>query len=408
MNNSDTNSKQHFDIVIAGGGLFGLLAALSMAKLTKADGNNLSIAIVETNAIHQEPELSFDARVLALSHGTVSYLQSLDCWQPLQANAAPIKQIHISDRGHYGKARINATEHQVSALGYVIEMARIGQALLAKVLQLGNVSWFCPDSITDIQWQQDKVSIELNSKQQIAAQLLLACDGAQSNCRKFANITSTSKPYQQSAVIANVSLAKPHQNIAYERFTENGPIAMLPLTDGDSDSKKCSLVWTLTPEKANEVMALTDDEFKCELVQAFGSWLGSVEQLGQRAVYPLHLVQASEQVYHRMVLLGNASHTIHPIAGQGFNLGVRDVAELSAVINGLLEQGQDIASFSALMGYASKRAEDHQQIIGLTDSLVTLFSNELPPLVVGRNIGLKVLNYLKPLKNALVNKTMGY
>ncbi|GLX77015.1 2-octaprenyl-6-methoxyphenyl hydroxylase [Thalassotalea insulae] len=403
-----SNNKQHFDIVIAGGGLSGLLAALSLANLTKQDGSSLSIAIIEANDIEQQPELTFDARVLALSHGSVSYLQSLIDWHTLDAYAAPIKQIHISDRGHYGKARINATEHQVTALGYVVEMSRLGQALLASAKRYSNIHWFCPDSIAAIDWQKQQVTVQLNSAQQIDGQLILACDGAQSSCRQFANISSNATPYHQSAVIANVSMEKAHQNVAYERFTEMGPIAMLPLADGNSDSKKCSLVWTLTPEKAEQVVQLDDISFQQALVQAFGGWLGNVEQLGQRTCYPLHLVRANEQIYHRMVLVGNASHTIHPIAGQGFNLGVRDVAQLRDVLKQLLTQGKDIAQFSALNDYAQNRATDHQQVITLTDSLVTLFSNELPPLVAGRNIGLKVLNYCKPLKNSLVNKTMGY
>ncbi len=402
------NNKQSFDIVIAGGGLSGVLSALSLAELKKHDGCQLSIAIIEANPIHQQPILTFDSRVLALSHGSASYLNDLQVWPSLEDVAAPIIDIHISDRYHYGKARVSAKDHQVSALGYVVEMSLLGQALLARLKQYANITWYCPQSISSIVWHNDAVDIRLTSDELLEAKLLLACDGAQSSCRQFANIASTSKSYGQSALIANVSMAKGHKHIAYERFTDSGPIAMLPLNDGDSDSHKCSLVWTLTPEKAEYMQTIDEQAFKLALTEAFGTWLGGVEKVGDRFVYPLHLVQANEQVYHRMVLVGNASHTIHPIAGQGFNLGLRDVVQLSETIKRLLAQQQDIGLFSALTDYAVQRKQDHQQIITLTDSLVTLFSNDLAPLIVGRNIGLKVLNYFTPLKQAFVNKTMGY
>lgn len=413
-----TSTGQHhnlnqFDIVIAGGGLSGTLSALGLASLKKADGSPLSIAIIEANDIHKTPKLTFDSRVLALSHGSAEYLKSLNVWHRIAERAAPIKNIHISDRGYYGKARLAAKDHQVSALGYVVEMSLLGQAFLSELsektqIESKNITWFCPDHITDINWQSESVNITLKSSQQLNAKLLLACDGAQSTCRQFAKISSTQQPYHQSALIANVSMAKPHNNIAYERFTDSGPIAMLPLTDNTEQSHKCSLVWTLTPEQAEDVVKLDENAFKQHLEMAFGSWLGQVEKIGERFVYPLNLVQASEQVYHRMALIGNASHTIHPIAGQGFNLGLRDVQQLCGCIANNIEKGKDIADFSSLTRYANKRKADHQQIIALTDSLVTLFSNDLPPLVAGRNIGLKVLNYFSPLKKRLVDKTMGY
>jgi 2-octaprenyl-6-methoxyphenol hydroxylase len=417
-------NNNQFDIIIAGGGLSGTLSALGLASLKKDDGTPFSIAIIEANNIHQTPKLTFDSRVLALSHGSAEYLKSLSVWDDIEPQAAAIKNIHISDRGYYGKARLAAHEHQVSALGYVVEMSVLGQAILSGLSlkprgnpsknllhesqKTNNITWFCPDHITDIDWQTESVNITLNSSQQLSGKLLLACDGAQSTCRQFANISSSYQPYNQSALIVNVSMAKPHNNIAYERFTESGPIAMLPLSDSFEQSHKCSLVWTLTPEKADEINKLDDHAFKQYLEAAFGSWLGSVEKVGDRVVYPLSLVQASEQVYHRMVLIGNASHTIHPIAGQGFNLGLRDVQQLCETVKNNIEQGLELADFSALTHYAVHRKSDHQQVITLTDSLVTFFSNDLPPLVVGRNIGLKVLNYFAPLKKRLVNKTMGY
>ena len=237
----------------------------------------------------------------------------------------------------------------------------------------------------------------------LQTRLLLGCDGVNSPCRTFANIDCNQSSYGQSALITNVATDIAHQNVAYERFTETGPIAMLPLSNN-----RCSLVWTLTPELAEEMQALDDEAFKIALEQAFGSWLGAITKVGKRDVYPLNLVQAKAQVYHRMALVGNASHTIHPIAGQGFNLGVRDVQQLAQLIATAQSNDEDIGHFTLLNKYQEQRSKDQKQVIALTDSLVTLFSTQLPPLVVGRNIGLKVLNYFSPLKKALVNKTMGY
>ena len=422
---------QCFDVIISGGGLSGSLMALSLANLKKADGSSLSIAIVEAikPTVSENSKPLFDDRVLALSHGSASYLKEMDVWQHLSNDACAIEKIDITDRGHYGKARMEAHEHGVSALGYVIEMALIGKAQLKVLASKNNVSWFSPDCITDIEWQvkdqslgqsndqsfaqkkkhNAKIEVKLDSGQNLQTSLLLACDGANSPCRQLAGITISHSDYQQVALIANVATKIPHKNKAFERFTEFGPLAMLPLTEQGRESR-CSLVWTMTPEQSQEILALNDDEFKQKLELAFGSWLGAITQVGKRDVYPLVLLQASQQTYHRMALIGNASHTIHPIAGQGFNLGLRDVQQMSTLIENALNESTDadIGSFNLLNKYAQMRQQDQKQVIELTDSLVTLFANDHLPLVVGRNVGLKVMNYFPPLKNTLVNKLMGY
>ncbi len=407
------NNKNSFDIVISGGGLSGCLMALSLAKLIKTDGSLLSIAIVEVNELTQQnntPAL-FDDRVLALSHGSAAYLKDIGVWQHLATDACAIEKIDISDQGHYGKARLEAQEYNVSALGYVIEMALIGKGLLKELADKANIHWLCPDSISDINWQPNddtnNINVKLSSEQSITTRLLLACDGANSPCRQLADIKVSHSDYQQVALIANVATEKPHQNKAFERFTEFGPIAMLPLTEQNAKSR-CSLVWTMPPAQSEQVLALNDNEFKGQLELAFGHWLGAITQVGKRDVYPLVLLQAQQQTYHRMALIGNASHTIHPIAGQGFNLGLRDVELMARLLKKQLQTDDDIGSFALLNDYAKQRQLDQKQVIELTDSLVTLFANNLPPLVAGRNIGLKAINCISPLKTTLVNKLMGY
>jgi 2-octaprenyl-6-methoxyphenol hydroxylase len=429
-----SNNNKSFDIIISGGGLSGSLMALSLADLTKADGSLLSIAIIEANhsekntlkehktSQQQSTSALFDDRVLALSHASAKYLDSVNVWQHISLDACAIENIDISDRGHYGKARIEAQAHDVPALGYVIAMAKIGQGLLKVLKSKGNVQWYSPDTITDINWQPKHITnnniidVILSSGNTLQTHLLLACDGANSPCRQLANIIVNKSDYQQVAVIANVATEKPHNNKAFERFTEFGPIAILPLTELKSTQNRCSLVWTISAEQSEQLSTLTDTEFCTQLELAFGSWLGAITKIGKRDVYPLALIQTQQQTYHRMALIGNASHTIHPIAGQGFNLGLRDVQLMASLIEKKLQspsqkksQNQaDIGCFTLLNEYSQKRAQDQKQIITLTDSLVTLFANDLPPLVAGRNISLKLMNYLSPLKRTLVNKLMGY
>ena len=451
---------EFFDVVISGGGLSGCLTALSLADLTKADGSKLTIAVIESQILAANASSKkdfkvdtsevFDQRVLALSHNSARYLKQLGLWQQLTPQAQPIEKIHISDRGHYGKARLTANDYQLSALGYVVEMSLLGKCLLSALTSKNNVTCYSPKKISHIEWQTEQVNITLTSTAQIKSagpseshdhsaaegakhnveksadksiqtSLLLGCDGAQSICRKLANIEVTDAPYGQTAIIANVITERPHNNIAYERFTQYGPIAMLPLagqfpqdkithahTKANQGRNACSLVWTLLPEQAQQFAMLDDSTFKAELEKAFGSWLGEITTVSPRFSYPLHLVQARSQTYHRMALVGNASHTIHPIAGQGFNLALRDIRCLASLIAQALDNNQDIGAGQLLTAYQKDRQEDHQQTIGLTDSLVTLFSNDLAPLVLGRTLGLKILNYVTPLKNALVKKTMGY
>ena len=437
------HSNQYFDVIISGGGLSGSLMALSLSKLVKADGSLLSIAIIEALPFNQtspaDENTLFDARVLALSHGSAKYLAKHGVWQYLKDDASEITDIDISDRGHFAKVRLTAKQHGVNALGYVIDMALIGKAQLTALSNntitttnstgiKKNIHWFSPDSIADINWHNNnksatdkaQVKVTLNSGKRLSAKLLLGCDGVQSPVRKLANIKVTCDDYQQVALIANVSTSKAHQHKAFERFTEFGPIAMLPLNPLKSvkakakakssvgGASRCSLVWTMTPAQAEEINDLSDDAFKVELERAFGSYLGAITHVGKRDTYPLVLLQAQQQSYHRLALLGNASHTIHPIAGQGFNLGLRDVEIMTELVKNALAAEQDIGNFALLHSYQLNRAKDQQQVIQLTDSLVTLFANDLPPLIVGRNIALQALNVISPLKSALVKKAMGY
>ncbi len=398
-----TNNALQYDVVIAGAGLAGASIALALTKLKNASGQPLSIALIEAFELNHQLPKNYDARVIALSHGSAQYLQTLGAWSSLKSEAMAINDIHVSDKGHYGKARLQASDYDVSALGYVCEIQAIGNSLLTPLHGMDNVDILAPESIANINWQRDLVEVALKSGKSIEAKLLLGCDGGHSLCRAQANIDVHESDYQQVAIIANVSTQIPHKGRAFERFSDSGPVALLPMTDNRS-----SLVWTVKQDEVDAIMGLDDQGFAKALQNYFGDWLGTFTQVGKRFAYDLKLVQAHQSTHHRMALLGNASHTLHPIAGQGFNLGMRDVQVLAEILSQALKQGDDIGSYRVLRQYAEQRQGDHQQTITLTNSLVHLFSNQYLPLVVGRGIGLKVLNYVPALKSLLAQKTMGH
>ncbi|TKB47712.1 2-octaprenyl-6-methoxyphenyl hydroxylase [Thalassotalea mangrovi] len=393
----------HYDIIISGGGLTGAAMALSLFSQTTKP---LRIAIVDS-ADKQQASGGFDERVIALSYGSAEYLQTLGAWQALQDRACAIRDIHVSDRSFYGKARINCQDYQLDALGYVAPLQAIASSLYGQLQQspgkAAQLDEYFGNGIESLEWQKSQLAVKLRQGQKLTADLLLACDGGHSKCRQLAKIDVQSKDYQQVAIVANVQTARAHQHKAFERFTESGPIAMLPMT-----SNRCSLVWTLSADTATEYMALSDKDFATTLQRAFGDWLGPFIRIGKRQSFPLKLVHAGQITQHRLALLGNACHTLHPIAGQGFNLSVRDVACMASLISDALNAGEDIGGYPVLSAYQRQRSVDHNTIIQLTDSLVHCFSNHYLPLVVGRNLGLKALNYISPIKASLAKTTMGY
>ncbi|WP_394174248.1 2-octaprenyl-6-methoxyphenyl hydroxylase [Thalassotalea litorea] len=393
----------NYDIVISGGGLTG--AAMALAVLKQAS-TPVRIAVVDS-ALKEQATGGFDERVIALSYGSVEYLEKLGAWTNLKAHACAIKNIHVSDRSYYGKARIDCQDYQLDALGYVAPLQAIAQSIYTELEQVAGsnhqLDEYFGNGIDNIEWQKHQVVVQLQQGEMISAATLLACDGGQSRCRQLAKIDTINKDYQQQAIVANVQTALPHHNKAFERFTKTGPLAMLPMTEN-----RCSLVWTLTAEDSKSLMAMDDADFAKALQQAFGDWLGPFTRIGKRQCFPLQLVHAKQIIQHRLALLGNASHTLHPIAGQGFNLSVRDVACLASLLTNALKRGEDPGDYPLLNRYQQQRQVDQFTIIQLTDSLVHCFSNQYLPLVLARNIGLKALNYTPGIKRLLATTTMGY
>ena len=388
------SKKTQFDIVIAGGGMAGSTLAWALLQ-TRPE---LQIAIIEQQKETISP-VSFDSRSIALARASAQLLEQWGLWAELKHHACAIETIHVSDRGHFGKTRLTAEEYLQDALGYVIEVEHIGVLLAQKLQQKNNVTWFSPNTITQLNPSETAQNLLLHDGTELSCSLLLIAEGGMSPTRNLAGFNVTEQPYQQSAVIANLALAQQHQHIAYERFTEHGPIALLPLSQD-----RYSLVFTTTAEHAAVLMQQTDSEFLASVQQAFGYRAGIFTASGSRASYPLVLRRCDSSVRHRTALLGNSLHNLHPIAGQGFNLALRDIAELVKQIN---NSQTDIGGYAMLRGYQQARQQDIALVSTATDALVRLFSNRSRTIALARNTGLLAMSLCDALKRPLAEQAMG-
>lgn len=387
---------KQFDVVIAGGAMAGMTLALA---LNQSSHGRLSIAVVEPYQTNHQAHPGFDSRSIALSYGTVNILKQLSLWNEIQNVATPIHHIHVSDRFHLGMTDISSDEVATDALGYVVELADVGRIYDELVAQCDNITLFCPQSVNQVTRHIDRVTISLESGEVIQGKLLVAADGAISTCCQQIGLTMSEHDFFQVAVIANVSIDQAHNNRAFERFTDQGPIALLPMSD-----QRMSLVWCLRPAQAERVLQLEDNAFIDELQQAFGWRLGRFTQVGVRASYPLLLRYREQNVSHRFAIVGNAAQTLHPIAGQGFNLGIRDVVSLAEEVSQSLT---DPGSYTVLRRFKQRREEDRRSTIELTSSLVHLFSNDYLSLQIGRNVGLAMMDNIAVLKQPLLQRTLG-
>ncbi len=385
-----------FDVVIAGGAMAGATLALALTRLSKGA---LSIAVVEPYQVDHLSHPGFDSRSIALSYGTVQILDSLNLWQSIEPVTTPIKHIHVSDKNHAGMTDIRSDNYSVDALGYVVELADVGRIYQQKLEADANITLFCPDSVTGIERHNQSVDIELQSGKKLTSKLLVAADGAISACCQQLQIQLDEHDFEQVAVIANIIAEQEHKGRAFERFTANGPVALLPMSDN-----RLSLVWCLPPSEAERVMSLNEHEFIEQLQNEFGWRLGKLQKTGQRACYPLILRHRPYNISHRFAVVGNAAQTLHPIAGQGFNLGIRDVASLAEELS---KQLDDVGAYAGLVRFRKRREYDRESTINLTSNLVHLFSNDWPAARIGRNLGLAAIDNVPPLKGPLLRHTLG-
>lgn len=388
---------QKHDILICGGGLVGASLALALSQL------DFDVALVEAQPFGAVGQPSFDERTTAISNGTQRIFSALRVWPLLERSATPIKRIHVSDRGRFGFARVDAKEQGLAQLGFVIVNRIMGEALWRR-LQEAKIKIYAPAQVTALRSEADARIVALDSDIEITAKLIVAADGARSLVREAAGIHATHKEYDQTAVIANAASQKFHDHVAYERFTAEGPIAILPLTDA-----RVGIVWILSPSIAQEVAALGDAEFTARLQSAFGFRLGRFTQVGKRFSYPLSLTQSDRHTAERVAIVGNAAQGLHPIAGQGFNLGLRDAACLAEVIADAKREAStvDPGSPVLLQRYSDWRSDDRKGIIGFTDGLVGLFSKTSSPVRALRNAGMLLFDLSPTAKDYLAQLSLG-
>ena len=406
MINSDKNNVKNYDLVIVGGGMVGISLALLLAQ-QQSDWNVLLLeAQAYDNSDNHNNHPSFDSRSTALSWSSRKIFQAAGLWSELESHTSAIKNIHVSDRGHIGLTRISADEAGVDALGYVIENRWIGNVLLKKFTATA-VEIMAPERVAKITLLKSGVRLNLEkSGEAIETSLLVIADGANSQTAQKLGIHSDKKPYGQQGIIANIALQDAHNGVAYERFTDQGPMAMLPLPDFDG-SPRCALVWTQPPERAAELMTATDKDFLQALQESFGYRMGMVEKVGERVAYPLALTTASEQVRRNIVVLGNAAHSLHPVAGQGFNLSLRDVATLADVLGKAKSAGTDFSSLETLERYQQQQLADQQNTLMFSDNLPKLFAQASSVVALGRNSGLVMMDLLPSLRSRFAKFGMG-
>lgn len=384
--------------MIIGGGLTGGCLAFALQS------SGLKIAVVEAFTDEQRRASPAGNRALALANGSQRFLHQLGVWSGAKERAVPIKNIHISDRGHFGKTRLVAEEEGVDALGYVVT-ARILEDSISLILDSAGVERICPARLIGLQSGTDSVCVSLKQGEEclnLDVRLVVGADGGNSTVRRLVNISQQVRDYHQTAIITVVKPEIEPNFTAFERFTSSGPLALLP-----TENESCSVVWTQTSESAESVMALSEKAFIEKLQSAFGYWLGALKCTASRGSFPLKLVQANRIISERTVLIGNAVHQLHPIAGQGLNLGIRDVAALAEMIINQCAAGKDPGASELLQRYAKIRNRDHQRVISFTDGLISIFSNNWIPVVAARNAGLLALDCLPWAKHLMARHTMG-
>lgn len=392
-----------YDVVIVGGGMVGAAMACALA------GHVRTALIDAAEPPPAQPAIDYDDRTVALAYGSKRILETLGVWPALAGRAARIDTIHISDRGRFGFTRLTAADSHLPALGYVVANRAVAGALYAAAQTPNSpnskVSLFAPASMQGVMIDDGGVNVVIaapGGTRSLRARLLIAADGADSAVRQTLGMAAQRLAYDQSAIVTAVTPSRPVAGVAYERFTADGPLALLPAADS-----RYVVIWSLPAARAEQLSALDDAAFIAALQEAFGDRLGEFLRVGRRQRHPLALTHVGERVRPRVVLIGNAAHTVHPVVGQGFNLGLRDVAVLAQVVVEATRCGDDIGAGETLTRYSGWRTADTNAVEGLTHSLLRLFSNDYLSVTLARDVALLAVDLLPPVKRRFVALTSG-
>jgi 2-octaprenyl-6-methoxyphenol hydroxylase len=385
-----------FDIAVIGGGMVGASLGLALA------GAGRRIVLIEAAAPDSHAHESFDERTTALGNASRRILEALDVWGPVAEHCGVIRAIHVSDAGRLAFARLAAQEQGVEAFGFVVPNRLLGAALWAQIRRNDRITTLVPAKVESVSADAQGVTLTLagpGGPKTLRARLAVAADGAHSAVRRDAGITASEADYGQVAIVANVAADTPHDGTAYERFTAAGPLALVPLRDGSY-----TVVWARTPQDGADTLAASDAVFLELLQRHFGWRVGKFVRAGRRASYPLKLTRADAAVAQRTVLIGNAAQSLHPVAGQGFNLALRDVAALAELVAEAGDPGED----GKLARYAQGRALDRRGVTRFTDGLIRIFSDTRMPVRVMRGAGLLLFDLLPPAKSAVARVSLGF
>ena len=388
-----------YDLIIAGAGLAGASLALAAAQ------QGLRVALVEPVARPTTQQSGYDERSITLSYGSARIFAGLGLAAHIAREAVPIQRIHISERGRFGATRLDSHDEHVPALGYVINARRLGGVLYDALDALPNVTWLRPARVTAIAADAEVVRATIDSNgtsSHISAQLVVGADGAESTVRNLLGIGVTQHDYRQTAIVTQLASTRLHLHTAYERFTDSGAIALLPIA-----AQRLGLVWMQASDAARTALELPDTEFLAQLQLQFGARLGQFHSLAPRRAYPLQLTCAQTQTHLRSVLIGNAAHALHPIGGQGFNLGLRDIATLAQLLADTRRAGSDLGNSTLLDQYTRWRATDQQRVVRFTDTLVRVFESPSPALAAIRPLGFLAATLCPPLKHSIAKSAMG-
>ena len=387
-----------FDVLIVGGGMVGATLACALKD------SGLRVGLLEAEppgAIrHDDP---VDLRVSAITRASQQIFTALGAWEGMEKRRiGPFREMQVWDAGGTGSIHFDAAELGEDALGHIIENAVIQRALWEALQSSGEVELLCPATVLELRRDEEGFCCLLQDGRELRARLLVGADGAQSRVRHFARIQARGWAYDQQALVATVVTEHSHKETAWQRFLSNGPLAFLPLRDGRS-----SIVWSTTPKQARQLLTEDDETFCRELELAFDATLGHIESCGERATFPLRLQYVDSYVQPGLALVGDAAHTVHPLAGQGVNLGILDAASLAEVLLDASDQGKDIASLKVLRRYERWRKGHNLMMMATMDGFKRLFGATWEPLRWARNVGLNLTDELAPVKQLIMNHAMG-